>query len=139
MKIQIDFRSGLPIYEQIVEQIRRKIINGELKPGDQLPTVREMAIELRVNFNTIARAYRILDEMGLISTQQGRGTYVWESPSAETNQRLRRQVLDELTNHYIQEARNLGFDLTEVTTAVECQWQFYQSGGGNEPSNILKA
>ncbi len=86
MNIQLDFRSGQPIYLQIVEQIRKLVAGGELKQGDQLPTVRQLATELRVNFNTVARAYRLLDEAGLISTQQGRGTYIWEAPSPETLQ-----------------------------------------------------
>ena len=84
LDLKIDFRSGLPIYTQVVEQIRRMLASGELKPGDQLPTVRQLATDLRVNFNTIARAYRLLDEAGLISTQQGRGTYIWEPPGPET-------------------------------------------------------
>jgi GntR family transcriptional regulator len=66
MHIQIDFRSGQPIYLQIVEQIRQMVARGELQPGDQLPTVRQLATDLRVNFNTVARAYRLLDEAGLI-------------------------------------------------------------------------
>ena len=78
--LQIDFRSGLPIYTQIVNQVQAQVVSGRLKPGDQLPTVRALAEELRVNFNTIARAYRILDEARIISTQQGRGTYITEKP-----------------------------------------------------------
>ncbi len=112
--LKLDFRSELPIYTQIVEQIRRLVANGALMPGDQLPTVRQLATELRVNFNTIARAYRLLDEAGLISTQQGRGTYIWEQPSPATNLKLRRQVLEELTRKYLDEATQLGFSLEEV-------------------------
>jgi GntR family transcriptional regulator len=76
MNLELDFRSGIPIYLQVVDRIKEMIANGRLKPGDQLPTVRALALELRVNFNTVARAYRILDENGIISTQQGRGTYI---------------------------------------------------------------
>ncbi|MFC2063572.1 GntR family transcriptional regulator, partial [Chloroflexota bacterium] len=61
MPFKLDFRSGIPIYTQVVEHIRQEILNGDLKPGDQLPTVRRLAQDLRVNFNTIARAYRLLD------------------------------------------------------------------------------
>jgi GntR family transcriptional regulator len=118
LDLKLDFRSELPIYTQIVEQIRHLVANGVLKPGDQLPTVRQLATELRVNFNTIARAYRLLDEAGLISTQQGRGTYIWEQPSAATTQKLRRQVLDELTRKYLEEATNLGFSLEEVAQGM---------------------
>jgi len=77
----LDFRSGVPVYVQIVEQVLAFLSSGDLKAGEQLPTVRQMAAELRVNFNTIARAYRMLDEAGLISTQQGRGTYIIDQPS----------------------------------------------------------
>ena len=118
LDLKLDFRSELPIYTQIVEQIRRLVANGVLKPGDQLPTVRQLATDLRVNFNTIARAYRLLDEAGLISTQQGRGTYIWEAPSPATSQKLRRQVLEELTRQYLTDATNLGFTLEEVAQGI---------------------
>jgi GntR family transcriptional regulator len=114
MKIHINFRSGEPIYVQIMEQIRQMVARGELKQGDQLPTVRQMATDLRVNFNTVARAYRLLDEAGLISTQQGRGTYIWERPSEETLQRLRKKGLEDLTAKYLEDAAQLGYSLQET-------------------------
>ncbi len=126
MQIKIDFRSGEPIYVQIMEQIRQMVAIGELQVGDQLPTVRQMATELRVNFNTVARAYRMLDEAGLISTQQGRGTYIWETPSEETNQRLRHKGLQELTHRYFEDAQRLGYHKDEVTQAVEAQLNAWQ-------------
>lgn len=109
MNIQIDFRSDIPITNQIVEQIQSQITGGLLKPGDQLPTVRAMALELRVNFNTVARAYRILDEAGIISTQQGRGTFILEQPPPQTSERLRREALLALAQRYLTEAARLGF------------------------------
>jgi GntR family transcriptional regulator len=121
MHIQLDFRSGQPIYLQIVEQIRQKVAIGELSPGDQLPTVRQLATDLRVNFNTVARAYRILDEAGLISTQHGRGTYVWDAPSTETLEQLRWQGLEGLISHCIQEALRLGYSTAEIRQAFEQQ------------------
>ena len=121
MRIQLDFRSGQPIYMQIVDQIRQMVARGELQPGDQLPTVRQLATDLRVNFNTVARAYRLLDEAGLISTQHGRGTYVWEAPSAESLQRLRWQGLEELIQHCTQEATRLGYSIAEIQRAFEHQ------------------
>jgi GntR family transcriptional regulator len=81
-----------------------------LHPGDQLPTVRALALELRINFNTVARAYRILDEAGIISTQQGRGTFILEQPPPETSNRLKRESLQALARRYLNEARRLGFD-----------------------------
>ncbi len=114
MEIQIDFRSGLPIYAQIVDQIQKRIASGELNPGDQLPTVRQLAADLRVNFNTVARAYRLLDEGGVISTQHGRGTYVWDSPSEESKLRIRNKDLKELTVQFIRDMTRSGFSLEEI-------------------------
>lgn len=113
-EIHIDFRASSPVYLQLVQQIQQQVAAAELKPGDQLPTVRQLAAELRVNFNTIARAYRILDEAGLISTQQGRGTYILEAPHPEAAAGLRRHSMDELTRNYIQEAIRLGFTEQEI-------------------------
>ena len=108
MNLELDFRSGIPIYLQLVERIKEMIANGRLKRGDQLPTVRSLALELRVNFNTVARAYRILDESGIISTQQGRGTYILEIPPPEVTEDIRRQALEALSQRYLVDAERLG-------------------------------
>jgi GntR family transcriptional regulator len=121
--LQIDFRSGLPIYTQIVNQVQARVAGGQLKPGDQLPTVRALAEELRVNFNTVARAYRILDEARIISTQQGRGTYITDVPPARVNERLRKESLLALTHRYITEALRLGFSKQDVTQVLKEQLQ----------------
>ena len=116
--LQLDFHSGLPIYTQIVNQIQSQLANGILKPGDQLPTVRALALELRINFNTVARAYRILDEARIISTQQGRGTYITEIPPPEITDKLRNESLAALTQRFISEAYRLGFSEREVSKMV---------------------
>jgi GntR family transcriptional regulator len=108
MNLEIDFRSGIPIYLQVVERIKERLASGQLQPGDQLPTVRSLALELRVNFNTIARAYRIMDESGIISTQQGRGTYILEMPNAEAIGSMRVKALEDLTRRYMEDAERLG-------------------------------
>ena len=113
-QIVLDMRSDAPIYVQIVEQVRQRVSTGELRPGDQLPTVRQMATDLRVNFNTVARAYRLLDEAGLISTQQGRGTYIWEGPTEETLKQLKKKSLEELARNYLEETGRLGYTLEEA-------------------------
>jgi len=118
LTLHLDFRSGLPIYTQIVNQIQSQLANRILKPGDQLPTVRALASELRVNFNTVARAYRILDEARIISTQQGRGTYITEIPPPEISEKLRHESLAALTQRYITEAFWLGFSEREVSQMV---------------------
>jgi GntR family transcriptional regulator len=119
--LHIDFRSGLPIYTQIVNQIQAQVVGGVLKPGDQLPTVRALAEELRVNFNTVARAYRILDEARIISTQQGRGTYITDVPPPKVTERLRRESLEALTQRYISEATRLDFSKSEINQIVKDQ------------------
>ncbi|GAB4481579.1 MAG: GntR family transcriptional regulator [Anaerolineales bacterium] len=127
--LAVDFRSEQPIYLQIVEQIRQKIAAGELKPGDQLPTVRQLAAELRVNFNTVARAYRLLDEAGLISTQHGRGTYIWETPSPEKQRAIRQQGLQSLTRRYLAEAAQLGCSREEIVSAFQQMMDQWQQSG----------
>lgn len=119
--LQIDFRSGLPIYIQIVNQVQAQIAGGILNPGDQLPTVRALAEELRVNFNTVARAYRILDEARIISTQQGRGTYITEIPPPKVTEKLRKEALEALTQRYISEAVRLDFSKDEISEIVKVQ------------------
>ncbi len=119
--IQLDFRSHTPIYTQIVEQVKQQVISGELKPEDQLPTVRALALELRVNFNTVARAYRLLDDAGIISTQQGRGTYILDVPPPERTDKLRRQALEALTRDYLNEALRLGCSPDEISKELKEQ------------------
>lgn len=135
MHIEIDFRSSQPIYLQIVEQVRQMIARGELKPGDQLPTVRQLAADIRVNFNTVARAYRLLDEAGLISTQLGRGTYVWEAPSEEAMRRLRDQGLHDLVERFLDEAQRLGYSLEELRQAFD---KHLASRGRATPTDLEK-
>jgi GntR family transcriptional regulator len=118
LTLHLDFHSGLPIYTQIVNQIQSQVANKIIKPGDQLPTVRALASDLRVNFNTVARAYRILDEARIISTQQGRGTYITEIPPPEVSEKLRRESLAALTQRFITEAFRLGFSEREVSLMV---------------------
>lgn len=115
----LDFRSGVPVYVQLVEQVLQYLSNGSLRPGDQLPTVRQMAAELRVNFNTIARAYRMLDEAGLISTQQGRGTYIVDQPVAEKTAVLKRDALEVQLEHFFTLLERQGYTPAEV----EPSWQ----------------
>ena len=129
MNVTIDLRSDIPIYIQIVEQVRLKIVDGGLKPGDQLPTVRALASDLRINFNTVSRAYRLLDEAGVISTQQGRGTYILEMPPPEVAERLRIESITALARRYLNETRRLGFNLEQALDHLHQQ--------ANIPNNDL--
>jgi GntR family transcriptional regulator len=114
LKVSVDLTSRNPAYLQIMAQVKRAIANGSLKPGDQLPTVRQMAADLMVNFNTVARAYRLLDEEGIISTQHGRGTYILQPPSARDSARMRQRELTLLAEHFVSEAEKLNFSPDEV-------------------------
>jgi len=114
-------RSDIPIYIQIVEQVRQQVVDGGLKPGDQLPTVRALASDLRINFNTVSRAYRLLDEVGVISTQQGRGTYILEMPPPEVAERLRIESIEALARRYLNETRRLGFSLEQAIDQLRQQ------------------
>jgi GntR family transcriptional regulator len=120
MAITLDFRDREPIYSQIAEQVKARVAAGALKPGDQLPTVRQLAADLRVNFNTVARAYRILHEEGVISTQQGRGTFILDQPipTGAEQRKLRRAQLAELTDRYLAEAERLGYEPDEILKSV---------------------
>lgn len=117
MQLSLDFQSKVPIYSQIVEQVKGLVAAGVLAPGDQLPTVREVAAELRINFNTVARAYRMLHDEGIISTQQGRGTFVLaQAPSRGAGQ-LRHAHLAEMLAGWLAEAGRMGFRPDEVEQA----------------------
>ena len=120
-RFELDLRSDSPIYIQIVDQIKAQIASGLLKPGDQLPTVRALATELRINFNTVARAYRILDEERIISTQQGRGTYITEKPPPKVTERMRRESLEALARRYVEESTRLGSSDAEIQQMINEQ------------------
>ncbi len=132
LTLQLDFRSGLPIYIQIMNQIENQVVGGILKPGDQLPTVRSLASDLRVNFNTVARAYRMLDEARIISTQQGRGTYITEIPPPEVKDKLRKEMLDALARRYISEALRLEFSKSEISQMVKDQLKAWKESQESE-------
>ena len=113
--LRLDAGSGVPVYLQLFSQIRRYASAGRLRPGDRLPTVRELAAQLGVNFNTVARAYRLLDRAGVVSAQQGRGTFVLEPRAKARGSRI---ALHALASHYIAESRRQGFSAVQISAAV---------------------
>ena len=121
MELILDFRSKTPLSEQVQEEIRHLIQVRTFQPGDRLPTVRTLANQLRVNFNTVARAYRVLDEEGWLSTQQGRGTYVLEREPGDqvTEAADKAEQIDQLVNRFIEEARRKNISPTELREAIE--------------------
>ncbi len=129
MNIEINFTSHVPIYVQLIDQIKHKIASGEISPGDQLPTVRQMAADLRVNFNTIARAYRVLDEDSIISTQHGRGTFILEPVSKEATEKLKKKDLARLTEYYMLETNRLGASPKEVEDIFKKKLEVWKKEG----------
>ncbi len=132
MLIRLDARSRVPIFTQVVEQVKAMVAAGALKPGDQLPTVRQLAADLRINFNTVARAYRTLHEDGVISTQQGRGTFVLEQPMPAVGEqrRLRRARLVELTERFLEEVQRLGYAPDEIRKSIDAELASRVAGSG---------
>jgi len=113
MNLQIDNQSGVPFYRQIVEQIKFAVSRGQLGPGDRLPTVRQLAVDLAVNPNTVIRAYRELEFEGVLETQQGSGTFVGkERPALDALEH--RRMLDQILTDLLARAASYGFTLDEV-------------------------
>ncbi len=121
MDIHIDKTSGVPLHDQIKEQITGLIHAGRLKAGDQLPTIRTLSIDLAVNFNTVALAYRELDGEGVIATRRGEGTFVASTPGAAEMKRLRQKKLRDVIQALLVETRRLGYSLDEVQHAFDEQ------------------
>ena len=106
MILQINFKSGMPIYLQIVDQVRAAAASGALRPGEALPSIRPLAEELRVNRNTIAKAYTELESRGVIETLPGRGCFLKENQSA-LRKKVRRELLTEDIDQVIVKAHHL--------------------------------
>jgi GntR family transcriptional regulator len=117
MKISIDKNSRVPIYDQIEEQIKSLIHAGLIKTGDQLPTIRELSVDLSVNFNTVALAYRDLANDGVIFTERGKGTFIANTPGDEEMHALRKEKLHNLIASLIHETDRLGYEHLEVKDA----------------------
>ncbi len=117
MKFYIDPASGVPFYRQIIDQIKYAIARGELRPGDQLPTVRQLAVDLAINPNTVGKAYSQLEILGILQTQQGSGTFI--SPQkVEVSELERQEKLDSLCREFITSAASYGFTLNELIEAL---------------------
>jgi len=121
MDIQIDLESGVPIYIQLVDRIEQMVASGQLQPGQQLPTIRQLAADLRVNYNTVGRAYLILDQEGIISTQQGRGTYITTRLDEAQVQKLWMDKLRSIIGQAIHEALALGYSRQNIERIVKEQ------------------
>jgi GntR family transcriptional regulator len=113
MHFEIDGSSRLPIYQQLVQQVREGMARGDLQPDQQLPSVRQLSRDLVINPNTVARAYTELERDGLLNNRPGRGVFV-AGPRPELKKEPRRQRLIELVDKLLTEAVHLGFSEDEV-------------------------
>lgn len=113
MKFQIDSKSGVPFYRQIIEQVKFAIGRGGLQPGDRLPTVRQLAVDLSINLNTVIRAYRELEIEGMLTTQQGSGTFVSEH-RPDIDRLERQRMLDQIVTDMLARGSSYGFTIDDL-------------------------
>ncbi len=116
---QLDPKSGVPIYRQIQDQIRYGIASGLLNPGQQLPTVRALAVELSVNPNTVIKAYSELEHEGVLTSEQGSGTFVAAQPKQLLSEASRQAKLDSLCMEFLAQAARYGFSSEEIINAIQ--------------------
>lgn len=116
--IRIDLKSGVPFYRQIIDQVKSAIATGRLEPGDRLPTVRQLAVDLSVNPNTVSRAYTELELTGLVETQLGSGTFVGQK-KVEQDEVERRRILGQISQEFLSRASSHGFTLNDILEHLE--------------------
>jgi GntR family transcriptional regulator len=116
-RFQLNPHSGVPVYRQLIDQVQGALAGGRLKSGDQLPTVRQAAVDLAINPNTVTRAYREMEIRGLLETQQGTGTFIAEQP-IETDNLVRNRQLEQLVAEMIARAGANGFAIAELIDAL---------------------
>jgi GntR family transcriptional regulator len=112
-RFQLDLHSGMPVYRQIIDQVRGGIASGLLTAGDQLPTVRQLAVDLAINPNTVVRAYRELEFGGLIETHQGTGTFISAQKMKRADAERERQ-LAQIVADCVSRAGAAGFTVDEL-------------------------
>jgi GntR family transcriptional regulator len=114
----LDQTSGVPYYRQIIKQVEMAISDGRLRKGSQLPTVRSLAVDLRINPNTVSRAYNELEIRGVVNTQQGTGTFISGKRIDLTNEE-RDDILDGLVRSFLAHASSYGFVIGEIMDHFE--------------------
>src|SRR6266699_7320906 len=112
-RFAIDLHSGMPVYRQLIDQVRSGVASGSLTAGDQLPTVRQLAVDLAINPNTVMRAYRELELGGLLETHQGTGTFIAKK-KLEKNSAERERQLVQMAGEFAARAGAAGFTLEDL-------------------------
>ena len=113
MQFRLDLKSGVPVYRQIIDQVHAARASGAIRPGDQLPTVRQLAVDLSINPNTVMRAYRELELTGALTTHQGTGTFITHA-KVEQDSAARDRKLDQLVSEFVSRAGRDGFTVREL-------------------------
>jgi GntR family transcriptional regulator len=115
---RLDAHSGVPVYRQLIDQVQAAVATGALRVGDQLPTVRRVAVDLSINPNTVSRAYREMELRGILDTQQGTGTFVANNP-VETTPEERLRQLAQLATEFVARAGSAGFTVRDLLEALQ--------------------
>src|SRR5260221_7969794 len=119
-QLRVDWASGVPFYRQIIDCVLLALAQGQLKPGDQLPTVRQAAVDLSINPNTVIRAYKELEIRGIVMTEQGTGTFITARPEqVNTAEVERRRQLEAQVDEFLSRTAAAGFRLQDVLGVLE--------------------
>lgn len=118
ISFSLNQENGAPIYRQIIQQIEYAVLSGRMQPGDRLPTIRSLAVELKTNPNTIAKAYGELEIRGVVETQVGSGTYISDKKPVLEDDSLNRKIR-EVIGRFVQDMRGLGVEKRELVKAVD--------------------
>ena len=116
--IKLDLKSGVPFYRQVIDQVKAAIATETIAAGDRLPTVRQLAVDLSINPNTVSRAYTELELTGLVETQMGSGTFVGNRP-VERDDVEQRRLLDQFCQEFLSRVSTHGFTLNDVLQNLE--------------------
>ncbi|MEO7144449.1 MAG: GntR family transcriptional regulator [Bryobacteraceae bacterium] len=126
-RFRLDLKSGVPVYRQLIDQVQGGIASGTLATGDQLPTVRQAAVDLAINLNTVLRAYRELEIRGVLETQQGTGTFISRRKiKQDTAERERK--LGQLAGEFVARAGAQGFSVRELIAHLQEQLSELEPG-----------
>lgn len=119
--MDLDFSTSTPIYLQIIEEFKRQIATGLLKPGDKLPSQRDLAADLKVNANTVQRAYREMEILGLVETQRGQGTFVRQTEQIVEGTRT--EMLSKIVEDFVAAMLSLGLTKGEALQLVQARFE----------------
>ena len=118
----MEFNASKPIYKQIIDDFKKKLIRGELKEGDKIPSQREYAEQVRVNPNTVQRAYREMESMNMVETLRGQGTFI--SISADRLEEIKMEMAVNLVDYYISEMESLGYSQEDIFKILKQEQSF---------------